>query len=348
MKGDEASRDEQAREPLTEGPRARFLPAAAPARVGARDPLNGADEAQDAVDAPADADPRSLLTRLRALDGELGADLELVSGLKDTEREAARAARSPAGSPEEARRTALNARAFLAVNGEPIREAEARIRDLTQERGRLLERMARTGFFRDRWVNDGGRAVYLASFGQAHPAYELHKAPWEWVKDAQPGEDPRETLRRGPVLERRYRRKNQTLLLLAVPFAAYCITAALPPPLPHYSVAFALVAVAVLLVALPLAREALVGRVIPNPGAERRLVEEEAASAQLLLIRRGGRQEEEPPSLDELTEAMLAGLEKPRVERGTVNLITVVEDPEDRTPRAPSPDDAPSGDEDAR
>jgi hypothetical protein len=296
---------------------------------------------EDAPDHPVGdaAGPRGLLDRLESLDGHIEATRRAVRDLKEAEEAATNAARRPASSPEEAYRTVYDARSFLDANEGPIHEADKTIATLKKKRHRVIERMAQTGFFEGRWVNADGRALYLESTATAPPAYELHEAPWGWVRNAPPGEDPRETLRRGPILERRYHRNNQTLLLLGVPFAAYCIVAALPPFLAHYSVAAAAVLLAALLFALPLARESLFGRLSPNAEAERRLVEEQAASAQLVLITRGERKH---PSLEELTEAMLAALKKRRNEGSKIGLITVVEDPEkersghSRRPDAPA------------
>ena len=152
-------------------------------------------------------------------------------------------------------------------------------------------------------LNDDGRAVYLEWDGEVPPSYALHEGPWGWVKDAPPGEDPRETLRRAPLLERAHRRNRQVLLLVGVPFAAYCLAAALPPLPQHAAVAVTAAIFAVVLFALPLAREYLLGAWGFVSEAERRLAEEAAARAQLGLIRDG---ERKPPSLGEITEAMLA------------------------------------------
>lgn len=288
-----------------------------------------------------DAHPHELLDRLRVLDGQIDATFRAISDLKQTEEAATTAAKSPASSPEEAYRTVFDARSFAAANEGPILEAQKTIAELSKKRRRVLEQMARSGFFEGRWVNDDGQAVYLESTGTAPPAYELHEAPWGWVKNAPPGEDPRETVRRGPILERAYHRRNQTLLLFGVPFAAYCLVTAFPAPIAHYSVAVVLATAAALLLALPLAREFFFGRMFPNPYSERRLIEEEAAEAQLRLITRG---EKEPPSLEEITEAMLASLRKRRGHRETIRSINVVEDPRKR-PGAAEKTDASTPDE---
>ncbi len=204
--------------------------------------------------------------------------------------------------------------------------------------------MAQTGFFEGRWVNDDGRAVYLEWDGAVPPSYTLHEGPWGWVKDAPPGEDPRETLRRAPLLERAHRRNRQVLLLLGVPFAAYWLGTILPPLSPYVAVGLIASIFAALLVALPLAREYLLGRWGFIPEAERRLAEESAARAQLGLIRDGERR---PPSLDEITEAMLTPPRRRRAERGKVSLVTVVKDPEDRAERIEYTGDG-SGDEGTR
>ena len=272
------------------------------------------------------------MARLRSLDGELDANRRFVSCVKDRKSAAVSAARDPASSPEEARATHLEAQSFLTASAGKLREAEERIADLAQERGDLLERMASTGFFEGRWVNDDGRALFLEPTATAPPGYELHEAPWGWVKDAPPGEDPREASRRGPILQRAHHRRNQTFLLFGVPFAAYWIATSLPPPLAHYSVAAVLATVAALLIALPLAREFLLGRMIGSPHSERRLIEEEAASAQLYLITKG---EKEPPSLEEITEAMLVSLRKRRA--GTdakgIRVVGAAPRPKTQTPR---------------
>lgn len=282
--------------------------------------------------------PRELLARLRSLDVQIEANLRLVRDFKETEKAATNAAKSPAKSPEEAWRTFFDARSFLATNEGPIGEAQATINKLTNKRRRVLEQMAQTGFFEGRWVNDDGRALYLQETTTEPPAYELHEAPWGWVKDAPPGENPRETLKRGPILERRHRRKNQTLALFVMPFAAYSLAAAAPLPKEVTHVA-AIAIFAALLLALSLARENLFGRLRPNPYAERRLIEEEAASAQLYLITRG---EHAPPSMDELTEYMLEALRKRRARKEWDSSIAVVENPKKERPQGAGQPDAPS------
>jgi hypothetical protein len=215
--------------------------------------------------------------------------------------------------------------------------------------------MARSGFFEGRWVNDDGHAVYLDRDGTVPPAYTLHEGPWGWVKDAPPGEDPRETLRRAPLLERAHRRNRQVLLLLGVPFAAYWLGTVLPPLSPYVAVGVIASIFVALLVALPLAREYLLGSWGFIQEAERRLAEESAARAHLGLIRDGERR---PPSLDVITEAMLMPPRRRRAERGKVSLVTVVKDPEagrvrdgdpgDEARRTDDPDDVSGGNEDAR
>ncbi len=340
VKGEGTPRDEEIRA-LDGEAKAQSSHDAAPAGENRNEPPEPA-AAPDEGDGH--AGQRSLLARLRYLDEQRDTNLRFVSRIKDRESAAVSAARSPAGSPEEARATALDAEAFLAVSGDKIAEAEARIEGFTQERSDLLHRMAQTGFFEGRWVNDDGRAVYLEWDGAVPPSYTLHEGPWGWVKDAPPGEDPRETLRRAPLLERAHRRNRQVLLLLGVPFAAYWLASALPPLPQHVAVAVTAAIFAVFLFALPLAREYLFGRWGFIPEAERRLAEESAARAQLGLIRDGERR---PPSLDEITEAMLTGPRRRRAERGKVSLVTVVKDPEDRAERIEYTGDG-SGDEGTR
>nr|MDP9475014.1 hypothetical protein [Actinomycetota bacterium] len=144
-----------------------------------------------------------------------------------------------------------------------------------------------------------------------------------------------------PLLERAHRRNRQVLLLLGVPFAAYWLGTILPPLSPYVAVGLIASIFAVFLVALPLAREYLLGRWGFIPEAERRLAEESAARAQLGLIRDG---ERGPPSLDEITEAMLTPPRRRRAERGKVSLVTVVKDPEDEAERIEYTGDG-SGDE---
>ncbi len=340
VKGEDPPRDEEIRA-LDGEAKAQSSHDAAPAGETRNEPPEPA-AAPDEGDGH--AGQRSLLARLRYLDEQRDTNLRFVSGIKDRESAAVSAARSPAGSPEEARATALEAEAFLAVSGDKIAEAEARIEGFAQERSDLLHRMAQTGFFEGRWVNDDGRAVYLEWDGAVPPSYTLHEGPWGWVKDAPPGEDPRETLRRAPLLERAHRRNRQVLLLLGVPFAAYWLGTVLPPLSPYVAVGLIASIFAVFLVALPLAREYLLGRWGFIPEAERRLAEESAARAQLGLIRDGERR---PPSLDEITEAMLTGPRRRRAERGKVSLVTVVKDPEDRAERIEYTGDG-SGDEGTR
>lgn len=344
MNGEDANHDEGVR--ALDGDACSRSPHAPPVsedRPQDSEPV--ASEASTLDDGGDYADQRSLLAVLRYLDGQLDLNRRFVSRVRDRESALVGAARSPARSPEEARSTGLKAQEFLAASGGKITEAEARIKDFEEKRDHLLRRMARTGFFEGRWVNDDGRALYLESAGTEPPAYELHKGPWGWVKDAPPGEDPRETLRRGPLLERACRRDNQKMLLFGLPFLAYCLATALPPPLEQYALAASLVILAGLLAALPLARESLLGRWSSHPQTERRLAEESAAREQIDLIRKG--EQERPPSLDELTEERL-GARRRKDEEGKIELITVVEDPENGTPRTAHPDDAPGGDEDAR
>ncbi len=348
VKGEEAPRDGKGH--ALDGDAQARLPSTAPV---SENPPQVPETAAPEDDGGGHADQRSLLARLRSLDGQIDANLRFVSQVKDKESAAVSASRSPARSPEEARATALEAESFLAVSGDKIAEAEARVEDFTEERDRLLHRMAKTGFFEGRWVNDDGRAVYLEWDGAVPPSYTLHEGPWGWVKDAPPGEDPRETLRRAPLLERAHRRNREILLLLGVPFAAYWLGTALPALPPYVAVAVAAALFAALLLALPLARENLLGRWGFNTEAGR-LTEEAAARAQLGLVRQGDR---ESPPLEKITEAMLTARRR-RAERGTIRLVDVyegpkegartTEDPEDRAQRTEHPDDGSGGNEDAR
>jgi hypothetical protein len=152
--------------------------------------------------------------------------------------------------------------------------------------------MAEGDCFEGRWVGNGDRAVYLQrkdegtgvqaskeDRSEEETHFELHEGLWAWVEHAPEGEDPRETLARGEILERRMHALNELCILLAVPVAIAILGYPLLPTVLLLAIVVAIVIV--LLIHLPRGRGRLLAHIFLGPAPERRKARELAALGQL-------------------------------------------------------------------
>lgn len=221
--------------------------------------------------------------------------------------ESAKTSRLPVRSPEEAEEESRQEEALVQLAADAIRPARKQVADLERRRQEIFTAMAESGCFEGRWVGKGDRAVYLqrkeASIldkgreDQA-PRFELHEGPWAWVEGAPEGEDPRETLARGEILDHRMHARNELCILIGVPAIIISLGAPLFPGALLLTVVVALMIL--LLVRLRQGRRRLLDHVSTGSPASRRKARELAAIAQLDSIRRG---DADVPPLKELEEA---------------------------------------------
>ena len=218
--------------------------------------------------------------------------------------------RPPVRSPEAAEQEHHLRAALTKLSSDSIEEARKRAADLERRRLEILAEMAECGCFEGRWVGNGDRAVYLEkkvvrapegsdeseeSQEKEESHFELHEGPWAWVENAPEGEDPRETLTRSKILDRRMQALNELCLLVGMPVAVAIFGSPLVPGLLLLPVVAA--TTVVLLLYLPRGRERIFDYVFFGVSAERRKAQEMAALTQLDSLQRGVT---DVPSLDEL------------------------------------------------
>lgn len=232
--------------------------------------------------------------------------LEEARGRSVDNGESAKTSRLPVRSPEAAEEERHQEEALVQLAADAIGPAREQVADLERRRQEIFTAMAEGGCFEGRWVGKGDRAVYLQRKeappldkyreDQA-PHFKLHEGSWAWVEGAPEGEDPRETLARGEVLEHRMHARNELCILLGVPAIITCLGAPLFPGVLLVTVVVALIVV--LLIRLQQGRQRLLDHISTGPAAGRRKARELAALAQLDSIRRG---DADIPPLKELEE----------------------------------------------
>lgn len=238
--------------------------------------------------------------------------LEEAGGGSEDSGEPTQTSRRPVRSPEAAEEERHSEEALVQLAADAIQPAREQVADLERRRQGILTAMAEGGCFEGRWVGKGDRAVYLQrkevhvldkSREDRKPRFELHEGPWVWVEGAPEGEDPRETLARGEILDHRIHARNELCILLGVPTIVVCLGASLFPGALLLTLVAALVVV--LLLRLRQGRRRLLDHISTGTAAGRRKVRELAAVAQLDSIQRGNT---DVPPLKELEEAFAHSL----------------------------------------
>jgi DNA-binding PadR family transcriptional regulator len=267
---------------------------------------------------PSGLGARALLDDLDRADLSLQHQKSLVGFLEqarcggvDDDSVSSGTSRRPVRSPEAAEEERHQEEALTQLASDAIEPVRQQVTDLERHRQEIFVAMAESGCFEGRWVGKGDRAVYLkrkdegkrvqaSEEGQAEEEsqFELHEGPWTWVEGAPEGEDPRETLARGEVLDRRMHARNELCILLGVPATVVCLGASLFPGVLLLTLVAALVIV--LLLRLRQGRRRLLDHIFTGSGAGQRKARELSALAQLDSIRRG---DTDVPPLKELEEA---------------------------------------------
>ena len=308
--------------------------------------------------APAVVGARGLLDRLRSVEFSLEADRRLLRVFEEAEAHRSPSperGRGPVRSPEAAEEELHLPSALDDLAGRSLAEVRERLAGNSRRRRRILGEMAEIGCFEGRWVGDGKRAFYLERLAEpgtggdeadtGGPRFEVRQGPWAWVADAPPGEDPRETLRRGEILSRSWASRREFFVLLAVPFLATVLAHPLLPP------AFLLVLLAAvvlpLLLYLRCGRRRLLDVLFAGDDARRRRAEELAAFVQLGQVRRGVG---DGPALEELTREIARKLQRKasvpgrgEIPPGTRAGARTTGAPDPRQPAARNGDDAAPG-----
>ena len=242
--------------------------------------------------------------------------LEEAGGGSPDNGGAAQTSRRPVRSPEAAEEEHRLEEALVHLAVDAIEPARERVADVERRRQEILTAMAEGGCFEGRWVGKGDRAVYLRrkeipvpdeSRDSRGPHFEMLEGPWSWVEGAPEGEDPRETLARGEILDNRIHARNELCILLGVPAIVVCLGASLFPGVLLLTIVTALVIL--LLLRLRHGRRRLLDHISTGPAAGRRKARELAALAQLYHLRHG---DADVPPLKKLEEAFVHELAEGR------------------------------------